>query len=479
MNREVTIRKQLANESGGSLVFVLLVLVMFTILGMSLLALGINNVKMSAGERKDQSTYYIAEAGIVQSMSDIKKGVREIKAKTENEFYAKADSFFASLPPPTFEENFGSQPTADVWVKKEAEKGAYTVKSKGKIDNKIRMLERRFKVTWSGKATENPGDGGYNPSKNLPKDLAVLMKGNINLSRGATINGKVATTLAANVNPITISGGAKIDGGITYGETAYSFNLPAFPKFPQYPIPANKEIKNSSGNSYWVINNGNLLIDSYISDNYRLILNENMAFKEIKLTNNYTLTIDIGNADKAIVVDELNVINGHIKIIGTGKLTIYVNGNITMGSGSTINGGQSFNKLNVFLKGTGDTSKPKSVKLAGDQKVYASLYAEDANIEIGRGGGFQGHIFTGGKTVKIDGGGSGNPAFIFAPNAEFTLNGGGTIKGTIIGKSMVADGGTSVSYEAIDLSSLPFFPINPGGEFGVGEVIELGGTIEE
>ncbi len=68
-----------------------------------------------------------------------------------------------------------------------------------------------------------------------------------------------------------------------------------------------------------------------------------------------------------------------------------------MGSGSVINTGGNVDKLKIYLKGSGVPSSPKSVSLSGAQKIYGSLFAEDANISFSGGSGFQGDIITGGK----------------------------------------------------------------------------------
>ncbi|MBO1004017.1 DUF7305 domain-containing protein [Pseudogracilibacillus auburnensis] len=463
----------LKNERGSSLVLVLLVIVMFTILGVSLMGLGLNNVKMSASERNDQATYYIAEAGIVEAMSEIEAKVEQIKAKTEGEFFAEVEKIFADIKPPTFEKSLGSQPEAVVSIKKGTDKGDYSLVSEGIIDSKKRILEKGIKVEWKGVI----GGGETGGPPNFPENLVALIKRNINLSGSGTINGDVATPSSKEDNLIKQTPEAKINGKITYDAKDYSFELPPFPEFPMYPTPANKEIINSSGNRYTVINNGRLLIDNYVSNKYLLEMSDNLSFKEIKLASNYTLTIDTGDSDKQIVVDQLNNYQGHINIVGNGKLTVYIKESISLGGSSTINKGKSFNQLNIYLQGA---RNPQTITFSGDQKIFGSVYAENANINFSGSGGFQGHILTGGKKVKIDGGSSGNPAYIFAPNADFTFTGSGLVKGTIVGNSLYADGGTSISYEKINTSNLPFFPSRSGGGEGAGGlVIDLGGINEK
>jgi len=285
-------------------------------------------------------------------------------------------------------------------------------------------------------------------------------------------------------NPIILSGGANINGTVSYSEQRYDFHLPSFPLYPVYSTYPNK-----SWNNYDVVNNGDVRIDSWQADNYTLDLKDNASFDDIKITSNWTLYIDVGSTNKSIVVNNLNIENGHIKLKGTGKLTIYVKGNITMGAGSTINEmgnintNELINKLTVYVDKSSNPSKPKEIKLAGAQKIYGSLFAIDANIDIAGGGGFQGHIFTGGSTVSISGGGSVNPSYIYAPNADIKLSGGGTVKGTIVGKTLDASGGTSVTYQYIDLTKIPFIQNNQAPpnkvEVGGGIILVDGAVIEK
>ena len=289
---------------------------------------------------------------------------------------------------------------------------------------------------------------------------------------------EVQTTMNKNKNPIILSGGAYINGAVSYSEQRYNFQLPSFPVYPVYSTYPNK-----SWNNYDVVYNGDVRIDSWQANNYTLNLTDHASFDDIKITSNMTLYIDVGSTNKSIVVNNLNIENGHIKLKGTGKLTIYVRGNITMGAGSTINETGKIDKIMVYIDQSKNPAKPKEIKLAGAQKIYGSLFAKDANIDIDGGGGFQGHIFTGGSTVSISGGGSGNPSYIYAPNADIKLSGGGTVKGTIVGKTLDASGGTSVTYQYIDLTKLPFIQNNQEPpnkvEVGRGTILVDGAVVEK
>ncbi|MGG3690248.1 pilus assembly PilX N-terminal domain-containing protein [Caldifermentibacillus hisashii] len=484
------LNRLIKNDTGGALVFVILLFTLFSILGISLVTTSISNVSMSTKASQYQSAYYIAESGLVMAMDDLTTAVKTIGTVKEEKFNEEIENLIDSFgnkeySAETFKPIPGIQPKAVVTIKKN-EDSTYTIKSVGEIGNNKRTLIKQFRIQWSGGEYIEEPDDNSNPQPNivLPDNLAVLTNGKIEMSGGASVVGNVATTVNKSKNPIILSGGANINGTVSYSEQRYDFHLPSFPLYPVYSTYPNK-----SWNNYDVVNNGDVRIDSWLANNYTLDLTDNASFDDIKITSNWTLYIDVGSTNKSIVVNNLNIENGHIKLKGTGKLTIYLKGNITMGAGSTINEmgnintNELINKLTVYVDKSSNPSKPKEIKLAGAQKIYGSLFAIDADIDIAGGGGFQGHIFTGGSTVSISGGGSGNPSYIYAPNADIKLSGGGIVKGTIVGKTLDASGGTSVTYQYIDLTKIPFVQNNQAPpnkvEVGGGIILVDGAVVEK
>ncbi|MFZ2464123.1 MAG: pilus assembly PilX N-terminal domain-containing protein [Caldibacillus thermoamylovorans] len=471
------------NDTGGALFFVILLFTLFSILGISLMTTSISNVTTSTKASQYQSAYYIAESGLVMAMDDLQTAVKSIGTVKEDKFNEEIEKIIDSFGNKEYRaESFkpisGTQPKAVVTITKNKD-STYTIKSVGEIEKNKRTLIKQFKIKWNGGEYIEDPDDNSNPQPNilLPENLAVLTNGKIELSGSASIAGNIATTMNKSKNPIILSGSAYINGAVSYSEQRYNFQLPSFPVYPVYSTYPNK-----SWNNYDVVYNGDVRIDSWQADNYTLNLTGHASFDDIKITNNMTLYIDVGSTNKSIVVNNLNIENGHIKLKGTGKLTIYVRGNITMGAGSTINETGKIDKIMVYIDQSKNPAKPKEIKLAGAQKIYGSLFAKDANIDIGEGGCFQGHIFTGGSTVSISGGGSGNPSYIYAPNADIKLSGGGTVKGTIVGKTLDASGGTSVTYQYIDLTKLPFIQNNqaPPNKVEVGRgTISVDGAVVE
>ncbi|RFB17694.1 hypothetical protein DZB84_07525 [Bacillus sp. HNG] len=333
------------NEKGIALVMVLLILTVMTILGLALMGLTLNNMKMSSGERTYQSTYYIAESGITYTMDIVNDSIVNIYngSTTKGAFFEEINNMITDinneLPYRDFEEAFGHIPEAKVTIEKVGNNDVndshrdYKITSIGTIDNRSRTVEKQIRISWVDKSNIE-----------IP-DTAVFVKEKINLSGGANITGDVGTNSSAP-RSIVLDGGASISGTVFVGPNAGNdvidtnnkdvniqvvklpyikiFDLPQFPAFPSSNSIPNNERIYKDNNSHDVIFNKSLLINSWIANNYTLKMNKDIQFNEIYITSNNTLNIDLGSADRNIVVNHLNVPNGKINIIGTGKLTLYV-----------------------------------------------------------------------------------------------------------------------------------------------------------
>ncbi|SNR86473.1 PilX N-terminal [Anaerovirgula multivorans] len=489
-----SLKKYLYNDSGLTLIFVIMILVILSLIGLTLLSVTTSNVKMSSIERDYQGVFYIAEAGINYKLNEINSEIiaSYISTSTVDDFFNTIESYF-SVPSTldTFESTFGNNPVVNITIigsrVTPSNTATYTIISQGIIGSHTRTVETEIEVTWIPKT-----------GMSISNDMAVFSNSTINLTGSATINGPAGINATTN-NSITLDGGSAINGDIYVGPGAgsevlnvphwisvsdpiqlaevRSFEMPDFPTIPTY-----LQHPNTQAGSYNVILNGSVRIDNSQANNYVLQLNNNIYAPEIKIASNYTLDINVGDTDKSIVVDHLNIINGHINIQGTGKLTIYVTDKITMGSGSTINNvtnpaeaSVTVEKLNIYLKAS---APAKTVTLAGSQKIYGSLYAENANILFTAGGGFQGHIVTGGTDVTINGGAAALVKMIYAPNAHVKLENGGNVIGSIIANSFTASGGTNVSYVSTEDENLPFFPIGGGSTPALEDLIQIN-TIKE
>jgi hypothetical protein len=258
------------------------------------------------------------------------------------------------------------------------------------------------------------------------------------------------------------------------------YELPPFPPFPHY-----NKMPNEFVGGFQVIKAGGVYITNSNADGYILDLTENVYIPKIDVKGGRVLYINVGDTDKAIVVDEI-FLSGEISLIGEGKLTLYLTDNMSFTGDSGINRpadesdpSQAMNAidhLKVYLKGSA-TNNPITLNFIGQQKIYGSLYAEDANIDFSGGAGFQGSVVTGGIDVKISGASSLVTSILYAPNAHVQVSGGGLINGPVITNTFNLTGGATIRYNP--RNGIVYNPF--GIEVGINlfDLIPVDGAIRE
>ncbi|WP_059173514.1 PilX N-terminal domain-containing pilus assembly protein [Bacillus sp. FJAT-27445] len=427
----------LKNEKGMAMVLVLLVLVVIVIMGLSMMAMAANNMRMGTVERSYQSAYYIAEAGATARLNEMSPAIRAVykNAATRDSFFSGIDSALelgVEKSYTDFEESFGDKPVAKVKIEKLASDTIisytmdYKITSTGMINNRKRTVSRVVHVSWKPKSVVN-----------IPADTVLFGKDSIVISN-TPIDGSIAT------NATKESGNVKINGNevnISDSKVKYDAKTPVnLPPFPGFSVP--NTAVNFSGNL--------------------LKMNRDMVFKTFSVNSLTPLTIDVGDYNRNLVVQNLDIQqNGQITIIGKGKLSIFAE-NIKLGSGSVINTGKDLSKLYLFLKGPG-TSLDNGL-------IYGSMYANDlqlsknANLAVSVTTGVQGHIITGGTSgIKLSGSPILYPRMIYAPSATVDLD--ATFTGSIIANKIISNGANKTGkyeYVQINYENSPIY-VDTGG----------------
>tara|TARA_R110000868_G_scaffold408293_5_gene691014 strand:- start:47519 stop:48934 length:1416 start_codon:yes stop_codon:yes gene_type:complete len=276
------------------------------------------------------------------------------------------------------------------------------------------FVEEDLKLSGSAKIL---GDATSNTTENKGVSLTWSTKvtGDLFIGPGANIDKTVSQGNKQNGN---------VDGSIENLAQKIKYTLPAYPEYPS------KSKKLSNIKIGWA-ESGTTLSYSLFDGAY---------IDKLSLESNSSLKIDVGEDDRVLYIGTLDIKQGHIEIVGDGKLTVFVEKDFKM------NGSSSFNKdgeqTQVFMYYGGD----KELKLAGSTKFNGAIYVEEANIKIAGSGGIQGHIISGGEKIKITGNGKAYSRMIYAPSAEFDLTGGASVYGAIVAKSFKGSGGTFVSY---------------------------------
>ncbi|MFD1066572.1 pilus assembly PilX N-terminal domain-containing protein [Oceanobacillus locisalsi] len=468
------------NESGYMLVTVVLIITIIAILGVSIISMTLNSVKTSTREQHDQSAFYIAEAGLTVKMEEVKQIIDNTEVISDSSAYF--ENLFEAFEQLDKEYNqfemvsgISERPYAAITIEEVADQentGTYVMTSAGHIGTNARKLEQTFEVN---RTQNNEGsipemavlvqETIYADNGTITGDIGTVMPGDdtMVISREEIVNGDYFAPRGSEARAAKIlnrGGSVFYPGANDIAEKGGYPELPPFPDIPAgYSVLPDTEV-----NGFHVVNDGSLLITDYRANNYTLNMDDNLAFKNMAFNANRVLNIHTGDSDKAIVVDHLDMENGHINITGTGKLTIYVTDRITFGSGSTINNHGDVKQLDIFLEGN------QELKLAGSQTIFGSVYAENGEIDLGAGAGVKGNIFSGGNHIKISGGSWAAPTLIFAPNAEVSLTGGAAVRGAIIAHSYHMSGGATMIWEELQYTE---GPISSGGISGDVEEVQL------
>lgn len=474
MDRIRRIVSKSRQENGSGLVLTLMVLMVLSVLAVSLATATIGSYRLTAKNRDSVSVYYVAEASLNETYEEIKSLVTDTYQLDVNK-----DTYFSMVENTInqingrrmddFTQQFSEKPTADIQIKKisDGNPREYILTSEGKIGNTTRTLTKSFRVEYKEKDS-----GGGLPT--IPEGAAAVVKNQLDIL-GGTIKGDlyIDSTTPKSVNldwgnykssSLMVKPGFDLNTMITYPNNNYKLNvegpfpqeksadfnwnqlenlISSFPKFESYPPPSDLTIyqdpNKPNGNKHQLIEDGSLYVNNWLIADYfeKLVLDHNVSFKDIIFSSNYTLNIDTNNKDIDISVENLDVSNGHLNILGNGKVTFHIKNKITFGSGSTLNVSGSTNQLELYYSGT------SPVTLSGSQKINGSLFTLKSDLGFTAGAGVDGLIISGGKRITYDGGAYSN-SYIFSPTADLILKAGTKINGAIISKTLSMDGGVQL-----------------------------------
>lgn len=356
------------------------------------------------------------------------------------------------------EDNTYSYPSSTGFKNWNEIKGAYNIVSTNHGDTLLviqstgKYNESRYRVT-VGLKKESAGGFSWPPI-----NTAVHADQDIRLTGSGTIQGD-ASTNSTSSGAVFMNGGAGITGALAIGpggnpesvvqhpnwhsgpdggvfplEEEYNYELPQFPEFPS--LPPGSSFESTKWND-----------PTHLS----LAQYQGKYIPEIEVGANRSITIEVGSQDQKLYVGNFDIKNGHVNLVGDGKLEIYIQNDITLGSGSTVNCN------NGAWNCTGDTGQlmtyyggSSKVSFAGGTSFNGNLFVEKADVKLAGGNSFRGNLISGGDDLEITGGADAVSGF-YAPNADVKFGGGGNLSGFVVSKTFTANGGTWV-YDS-DLST--------------------------
>ncbi len=241
-------------------------------------------------------------------------------------------------------------------------------------------------------------------------DWSAIITGDLVIGPGG-----IATTVLKTPRPNELD---NIGGDVANLPRELEFELPPFPQFPEGTAKSN--IKLSGGAS----NDRTLRPSDY----------DGCSFGSIEILHDRRLTFDLQGQARTIRVGNLDIVQGHIVLIGGGSLTFYIDGGITLGGDSTINASGSTDSAHIYYAGGG------AINPGGNTRYAGSLYSLSADIVIPGSSGIMGHIVSGGANISVTGDASALVRVMYAPDAKVLVTGSGKIRGGLVCRELEGTG---------------------------------------
>ncbi|KGR79654.1 PilX N-terminal domain-containing pilus assembly protein [Ureibacillus manganicus] len=443
------------NEQGFTLIIVILTVVIISIIGLSILQLSSFMLKTTVHERNDQTVYYIAESGLVEKKAILITEINRLYnlAVTDYEQQLSTPSpqpfkaiflnhLTKNMTPDALETStythyqtqFSQQPesTIKVDVVWQNEQLIYKLSSTGKINNNSRTVSQNIAINLNSIQLTGGGLGDFSK-------VAVYAKDQISLGYDDILKNIKGELASSTQNSIRLTNGQRRT--ITYDPK--SFNLLIESTYKSHLNFDSKQFENATyiPNYSPLIRNNKIEATWNTHHDKTLSLTGNLKIDKMSVGNNMNFTLDVGNSDKILYVDDLSLA-ANLHIIGTGNLTIFVKNNLQF-QYANINLSGATNKLKLYYAGD------SKVTIADGLKLNADLYIKDADLQISGGAGFTGNIYSNGVgTVQIDGGSINENVLLFMPNYDITLTGGATLNGTLLCNNFLITGGARIDGSA-------------------------------
>ncbi|WMM26942.1 pilus assembly PilX N-terminal domain-containing protein [Tissierella sp. MB52-C2] len=175
------------------------------------------------------------------------------------------------------------------------------------------------------------------------------------------------------------------------------------------------------------------------SINTNPIIDTSAYYDSLIIESNRSATIDTTKGDIVLRIKDFDVQQGHIKVLGTGKIKLFIENYKSLKGGFNLGGNP--NKVEIYYNGK------ENLNITDETKIFGSLYVKQADINIRGRGAVNGNLISGGNNITISGGSYVHNGVIYAPEADIKFLGSGNVKGGVVGKNVTLSGGASVEYD--------------------------------
>jgi len=466
--------KTLDNKGVALVTVVLIFLVLVTLLAGVMFA-SVSNQKNAILSKDNTTAYYTAESGLNLTVEKIDKylvdnNYGEIPPTEFTSYINNLNNYIVSLNNQS-DTLTGINPSGTylIQVSSPAAK-TYTIKSIGTYNGVQRTIEGTFSFV----------------DKLEKMAKAVITKSSITMANNATIEGPIASLMVnandvidvhgcpigevyvpdVNSTKISVGGSCNTVKPITSAVTFNSFTLPTY-----YTSTNLRTVTFSNGTYTFPELNGKLgyYVASLSSSNMTFNLGTGSDDRIIKL---YVNSLSTSSGTYNI---------GDINVIGNGKLMVLITLPASRTSGNSGNpkyqfswdgnvnvGNTDLSKFQLVIKkGTGfPTNTDPTFTIPNNLTFVGSILADYVNVQFGNLT-FKGFIGTLGKSFKTTSNATiTGPMWVYAPNADVSINSNSLVNGSIISNSVNITSGGTIRYQGYE-GELPFqlnLPAFMGGE---------------
>lgn len=451
--------KLVRNQKGSALVWVMVTLAVVLVLATGMAGLSINEARSAARLTRKTQAYYIARAG-AEAAADWILG---LTGDDLADFNAMSFPLTGSIQP------FG-EGSYQVEIRKSG--SAVTVAAKGSVDD-VPVGGSSAKITQMASVLLMQPDGGTL----LSFPYAAVGLGQVTVKSGSIVGG-VYTQSLANQSIIFDWGGScdhvymPLGASLAIATDDSPFAPIIIPKWSS--IITESIVTNDTMNvsyapplipSFPGVGDLNVYPPINLHDDIIATINSSGYYDSITINSSSVLTIDTTAGDITLHVRQLNIPEGHIRIVGNNRVDLYVDNSATI-KGSINNSGArgSANPIakpeQLVFHYRGETFP----SIANGTSIQAIFYLDTPNVSLDGGSHLIGDIITTARNIMITGGSSARPRVLYAPNAAIKLSSGGAIYGAVVGNTLYIEGGSSITAPAG--GTTPSIPIETvgGGE---------------